>query len=66
MQFAEKVRKLVETSEFKFEDTIIPVTVSIGVAGLKPECEDALEFVKHADAHLYAAKEGGRNKVVGS
>jgi two-component system cell cycle response regulator len=65
MQFAEKVRKLVEVAEFKFEDAIIPVTVSIGVASLRGEIEDALEFIKQADANLFAAKESGRNRVVG-
>jgi diguanylate cyclase (GGDEF)-like protein len=65
MQFAEKIRKLVEIAEFKFEDAIIPVTVSIGVASLRGEIEDALEFIKQADTNLFAAKEGGRNRVVG-
>ena len=65
MQFAEKIRKLVEAAEFKFEDAVIPVTVSIGVASLRGEIEDALEFIKQADTNLFAAKEGGRNRVVG-
>ena len=52
-------------AEFKFEDAVIPVTVSIGVASLRGEIEDALEFIKQADTHLFAAKEGGRNRVVG-
>jgi len=65
MAFAEKIRKLVEAAEFKFEDAVIPVTVSIGVASLRGEIEDALEFIKQADTHLFAAKEGGRNRVVG-
>ena len=59
------VRKLVEAAEFKFEDAVIPVTVSIGVASLRGEIEDALEFIKQADTHLFAAKEGGRNRVMG-
>ena len=45
MQFAEKIRKLVEAAEFKFEDAVIPVTVSIGVSSLRGEIEDALEFM---------------------
>ena len=65
MQFAEKIRKLVEVAEFKFEDAVIPVTVSIGVSSLRGEIEDALEFIKQADTNLFAAKEGGRNRVVG-
>src|SRR5206468_3725669 len=46
MQFAEKIRKLVEQAEFKFEDAVIPVTVSIGVASLRGEIEDALELIR--------------------
>ena len=53
-------------AEFRVsEDAVIPVTVSIGVAALRGEIEDALEFVKKADTHLFSAKEGGRNRVVG-
>jgi diguanylate cyclase (GGDEF)-like protein len=65
MQSAEKIRKLVEVAEFKFEDAVIPVTISVGVASLRGEIEDALDFIKQADSNLFAAKEGGRNRVVG-
>ena len=44
---------------------MIPVTVSVGVASLRGEIEDALEFIKQADTQLFAAKEGGRNQVKG-
>jgi two-component system, cell cycle response regulator len=64
LQFAENLRKLVETAELKFEDAIIPITVSIGVASLRGDSEDALELIKQADTNLFAAKEGGRNRVV--
>ncbi len=65
MQFAEKVRRLIEQADFRFEDVIIPVTVSVGVASLQGEVEDVLEFVKVADDNLFAAKEAGRNRVIG-
>jgi two-component system, cell cycle response regulator len=65
MQFAEKVRRMIEQADFRFEDLSIPVTVSVGVASLRGEVEDALEFVKAADDNLFAAKESGRNRVVG-
>ena len=32
LPFAEKIRKIVEKTAFMFEDTRIPVTVSMGVA----------------------------------
>ena len=61
--FAEKVRKLVEKTPFKFEDRQIPVTVSIGVAAVGPGIQTPLEFIKIADDKLYQAKVDGRNRV---
>ena len=75
MIFAEKIRALIERTEFKFEDSEIPVRISIGVASLdKGRFGDKEEegrqvdisgFMKHADERLYAAKNGGRNRVIG-
>jgi two-component system cell cycle response regulator len=64
-QFAEKIRMLTEKAVFKFEDTEIPVTISIGVASLSPDVQDPQEFVRQADQHLYEAKSQGRNRVIG-
>ncbi len=63
--FADKIRKLTEKASFKFEDTEIPVTVSVGVATLAREVSDGAEFIKVADDALYAAKNQGRNRVIG-
>ena len=62
-QTAEKIRKLVEKTVFKFEDTKIPVTVSMGVSALDPETKDPNDFIKRADEKLYQAKNQGRNQV---
>lgn len=64
-QFAEKIRRLTEKAVFKFEDTEIPVTISVGVASLSPDVHDPQEFIKLADQNLYEAKSKGRNCVVG-
>lgn len=64
-QFAEKIRLLVEKAVFKFEDTEIPVTISIGVTCYTPDVEDVNAFIKIADERLYEAKMSGRNRVVG-
>jgi diguanylate cyclase (GGDEF)-like protein len=63
--FAEKLRKIIEAKQFVFEDKEIPVTVSIGVADMPPEMTETTQFIKLADANLYKAKKGGRNRVVG-
>ncbi len=60
---AEKLRRLIEKAPFKFEDTKIQVTVSIGIASLGQEEGDASELVKRTDDKLYEAKEAGRNCV---
>lgn len=64
-QFAEKIRRLTEKAVFKFEDTEIPVTISVGVSSLSPDVHDPQEFIKLADQNLYEAKSKGRNCVVG-
>ncbi len=65
LQFGDKVRRLVERADFKFEETHIPVTISVGVATLGADQEDVAAFIKIADDFLYAAKQGGRNQVAG-
>jgi len=65
LQFAEKIRNLVAMAGFKFEDADIPVTISIGVASMQQELQTVEEFIHIADKHMYAAKERGRNRVVG-
>ena len=63
--FAEKVRKIIEKTAFKFEEQNIPVTVSVGVAAVGPGVQTALDFIKVADDKLYQAKIEGRNRVCG-
>ncbi len=64
-QLAEKIRKIVETTEFVFEAAKIPVTISMGVATLDPEATDSATLIKRADERLYEAKNAGRNCVRG-
>ncbi|HEX8908953.1 MAG TPA: GGDEF domain-containing protein, partial [Anaeromyxobacteraceae bacterium] len=61
--FAEKVRRRVEEQAFLFDGARIPVTVSVGVAELTPADAGPDDLVRRADAKLYEAKEGGRNRV---
>ncbi len=59
-ELAEKLRKTVERHDFP---QVGQVTVSMGIAELKPEClpSSLLDF---ADQALYRAKDEGRNRVV--
>lgn len=61
---AEKIRALVEAHAFVYEGKRIPVTTSLGVAELQADIESALTLLRSADKALYAAKSGGRNRVV--
>ena len=64
LPFAEKIRQIVEKAEFKFENTRIPVTISMGVASIEGnEPTESAALIKRADERLYEAKASGRNSV---
>ncbi len=66
LQMAERLRKLVEAIPFKHEGKKIAVTISIGVATWPTDkVRSGRDLVRAADANLYAAKQKGRNNVVG-
>jgi diguanylate cyclase (GGDEF)-like protein len=61
---AEKVRSEIESGRLVYDGARLNVTVSIGVAIWPEDGRDAASLVASADRGLYAAKEGGRNRVV--
>jgi diguanylate cyclase (GGDEF)-like protein/PAS domain S-box-containing protein len=54
----------VEALEVPAEGGPVRVTVSVGVACLRPGDDGVEEVLKRADKALYAAKDAGRNRVV--
>jgi diguanylate cyclase (GGDEF)-like protein len=62
LEVAERVRATIEGSNFVFEGTTIPVTVSIGMAIRNDEMEWD-QVMDRADKALYLSKQGGRNRV---
>jgi diguanylate cyclase (GGDEF)-like protein len=63
VELGERLRAAVEAATVSGPDGSIGVTVSIGVAELKPE--DTLDtLLGRADEALYRAKEAGRNRVM--
>lgn len=61
---AERIRAAVEATPFSQGKLSIPVTVSVGAADSVRAGYDFKGLIAAADATLYAAKEGGRNKVL--
>jgi diguanylate cyclase (GGDEF)-like protein len=65
MEIAERIRREIEDCEIFNEDknTVVKITISIGVATLDDTAICAQEFINNADTALYAAKMT-RNSVV--
>lgn len=59
---AERLRQAIEHGEVTADGQAIRVTASLGIAELRPE-EDFDGLYARADYALYAAKQGGRNRV---
>ena len=63
IEIAERIRNRIETTDFSWQGTRIPLTISAGVAAIPERGESAANVVHAADQLLYQAKRGGRNRV---
>lgn len=61
---AERLRKAVEEKSFLFQEKIITMTVSLGVAALNADMKNLDDLFHAADTAMYQAKNQGRNRVV--
>ena len=63
---AERLRMVVAEEPFRIDEppVALPVTISIGLAVTEDQNETAESLLRRADSALYAAKAGGRNRVV--
>ncbi len=64
INFAERLRSLIEQDLIALDTTSVAITVSIGLATLTTDISDLDSFLKQADQALYQAKNSGRNQVV--
>ncbi len=60
---AERLRLCVYDSPVPMEGSLIPLTISLGVARLSHDLLDLTSLLDRADAALYSAKRSGRNRV---
>jgi diguanylate cyclase (GGDEF)-like protein len=62
-EVAERVRVAVNSLKIVSPlDTVVPVTISLGVGTLKDDDTSAQQVLLRADKALYNAKSGGRNR----
>lgn len=61
---AEKICQTIGKKSFKYRDSTLSATVSIGIASLNEENTSLEDLFGLADANLYKAKENGRNRYI--
>jgi len=60
----DRIRRRLEDERFIFNGSVVNVTASFGISSFQPGSAPELnELLRHADAALYAAKRGGRNRI---
>lgn len=65
MVVAEKLRSTIELLPIEYNDTLITITISIGLHTILPE-ETMDDMLNRADQNLYIAKHSGRNRIINS
>jgi Amt family ammonium transporter len=63
LEIAERIRATVESTIWRWSGDAYPLSVSCGVAGYPDPVGDLANLPSTADAALYTAKQGGRNRV---
>lgn len=61
---AERLRRGVETTLFRFQEMEMRTTISIGVSTFPRDADNTQQLIRSADEALYKAKKMGRNLVI--
>jgi len=64
LSVAEQLRVTLERERIEYMEQVIPATCSLGIAELDPAEASSGSLLARADAALYRAKAGGRNRAV--
>ncbi|KQM64224.1 hypothetical protein ASE75_09510 [Sphingomonas sp. Leaf17] len=63
LRTAESLRRQIEALPSRWKDDAIPFTISVGIAHARDGDTAILDVIERADAALYLAKNGGRNRI---
>ena len=64
VELAERIREALQSCAVAVDSNTLRVTASFGISMLRADDKEPERIVSRADAALYAAKAGGRNRVV--
>lgn len=59
----EKMHEEIKTSIITFEDKVLNINVSMGIASYPQTCDTTLELIDAADKAMYNSKRNGRGKI---
>ncbi|MCB0271870.1 MAG: GGDEF domain-containing protein [Bdellovibrionales bacterium] len=62
-KLAKRMIEKIGQSQWKYNQILIPVTFSIGIASFPEHAQEQPVLIEHADQALYHAKNNGRNQV---
>lgn len=63
LRFAERLRRTIEEKDFRYEDSTLKITMTLGIA-VYQEGMTIDEVIKAADVAVYKGKQNGRNQVM--
>lgn len=60
---AERLRKTIESNTVYYDEHVINYTISLGIAEIRGDIKNPVEWIDSADRGLYRAKRAGRNQT---